>query len=148
MFTTGEESRAHLEQTCAGVLNGNKLCKLYLQYIYPYQLTPSRTLCEHVIHGPWSVCMCSEVKDDSSLVASLPDAFAVYLHLPYMGHTCFLFQQGDERGHFLSVLKTCIRHSSLGKTQTLTRISYSSSTLLPLFETCIISTLQNNMRLI
>ncbi|KAL7386706.1 hypothetical protein ABVT39_012275 [Epinephelus coioides] len=75
VFTTEEESRAHLEQTCAGILNG--------------------------------------VKEDSSSVVSSPDVLAVYLHLPYMGHTCFLFQQEEERDNFLSALKTCIRHGNL-----------------------------------
>ncbi|XP_034744118.1 protein Niban 1-like isoform X2 [Etheostoma cragini] len=75
VFTTEEESRAHLEQTCAGILNG--------------------------------------VKEDSSSVVSSPDVPAVYLHRPYMGHTCFLFQQEAERDNFLSALKTCIRHSNL-----------------------------------
>ncbi|XP_070775445.1 protein Niban 1-like [Enoplosus armatus] len=75
VFTTEEESRAHLEQTCAGILNG--------------------------------------VKEDSSSVVSSPDVFAVYLHLPYAGHTCFLFQQEEERDHFRSALKTCIRHCNL-----------------------------------
>uniref|UniRef100_A0A3B4ULG3 Protein Niban-like n=1 Tax=Seriola dumerili TaxID=41447 RepID=A0A3B4ULG3_SERDU len=75
VLTTEEESRAHLEQTCAGILNG--------------------------------------AKEDSSSVVSSPDEFAVYLHLPYTGHTCFLFQQEEERGHFLSALKTCIRHRNL-----------------------------------
>ncbi|XP_030258564.1 protein Niban 1-like [Sparus aurata] len=75
VFTTEEESRALLEQTCAGVL--------------------------------------SEVKDDTLSVVSSPDVFAVYLHLPYTGHTCFLFQQEEERDHFLSALKTCIRHGNL-----------------------------------
>ncbi|KAK5607078.1 hypothetical protein CRENBAI_008062 [Crenichthys baileyi] len=54
------------------------------------------------------------VKEDSSSSApSSPDVFAVYLHLPYTGHTCFLFQQEDERDHFLSGLKACIRHRNL-----------------------------------
>ncbi|XP_015236363.1 PREDICTED: protein Niban-like [Cyprinodon variegatus] len=55
------------------------------------------------------------VKEDSSSssAASSPDVFAVYLHLPYAGHTCFLFQQEDERNHFLSGLKACIRHRNL-----------------------------------
>ncbi|CAN9503425.1 unnamed protein product [Ophioblennius macclurei] len=75
VFTTEEESRAHLEKTCAGILNG--------------------------------------VKDDSSSGGSPPDVFAVYLHLPYRGHTCFLLQQGEERERFLSALKTCIRHRNL-----------------------------------
>ncbi|RVE62013.1 hypothetical protein OJAV_G00173310 [Oryzias javanicus] len=75
VFTTEEESRAQLEKTCAGLLNG--------------------------------------VKEDSSSVVSSPDTFAVYLHLPYKGYTCFLFQQEGERDHFLSVLKTCIRHQNL-----------------------------------
>ncbi|KAF6727678.1 Protein Niban [Oryzias melastigma] len=75
VFTTEEESRAQLEKTCAGILNG--------------------------------------VKEDSSSVVSSPDTFAVYLHLPYKGYTCFLFQQDGERDHFLSVLKTCIRHQNL-----------------------------------
>ncbi|KAM7401355.1 hypothetical protein PAMA_005516 [Pampus argenteus] len=74
VLTTEQESRALLEQTCAGILNG--------------------------------------VKEDFSSVVS-PDVFAVYLHLPYMGHTCFLFQQEEERDHFLSALKTCIRHCNL-----------------------------------
>lgn len=46
------------------------------------------------------------------------DEFAVYLHLPHTGHSCFLFQQEEERDHFLSGLKTCIRHRNLGKPQT------------------------------
>ncbi|XP_047446703.1 protein Niban 1-like [Mugil cephalus] len=75
VFTTEEESRAHLEKTCAGILNG--------------------------------------VKEDSSSAVSSPDGYAVYLHLPYTGHTCFLFQQVEERDHFLSDLKTCIRHCNL-----------------------------------
>uniref|UniRef100_A0A3P8SS36 Niban 1/2/3 domain-containing protein n=1 Tax=Amphiprion percula TaxID=161767 RepID=A0A3P8SS36_AMPPE len=75
VFTSEEESRAHLDKTCAAILNG--------------------------------------VKEDSSSVMSSPDVFAVYLHLPYMGHTCFLFQQAEERHHFLSGLKTCIRHLGL-----------------------------------
>ncbi|XP_023126496.2 protein Niban 1-like [Amphiprion ocellaris] len=75
VFTSEEESRAHLDKTCAAILNG--------------------------------------VKEDSSSVMSSPDVFAVYLHLPYMGHTCFLFQQAEERHHFLSGLKTCIRHCGL-----------------------------------
>lgn len=75
VLTTEEESRAHQEQTCAGMLNG--------------------------------------VKDDSSSVVSSPDVFAVYLHLPYTGHTCFLFQQERERDRFLSALETCIRHQNL-----------------------------------
>ncbi|XP_074506252.1 protein Niban 1-like [Sebastes fasciatus] len=75
VFTTEEESRAHLEQTCAGILNG--------------------------------------VKEDTSSVVSSPDVIAVYLHQPYMGHTCFLFQQEEERDQFLSALKTCIRHGNL-----------------------------------
>ncbi|XP_038127393.1 protein Niban 1-like [Cyprinodon tularosa] len=49
----------------------------------------------------------------SSSAASSSDVFAVYLHLPYAGHTCFLFQQEDERNHFLSGLKACIRHRNL-----------------------------------
>uniref|UniRef100_A0A8C2Z1V0 Niban 1/2/3 domain-containing protein n=2 Tax=Cyclopterus lumpus TaxID=8103 RepID=A0A8C2Z1V0_CYCLU len=75
VFTTEEESRARLEQTCAGILNGRK--------------------------------------EDSSSVVPSPDVLAVYLHLPYMGHTCFLFQQEEERDNFLSALKTCIRHCNL-----------------------------------
>ncbi|XP_029380046.1 protein Niban-like [Echeneis naucrates] len=75
VLTEEEESRAHLEKKCAGILNG--------------------------------------VKDDSSSVVPSPDEFAVYLHLPYTGHTCFLFQQEEERGHFLSALRTCIRHRNL-----------------------------------
>ncbi|GLD73548.1 protein Niban-like protein, partial [Lates japonicus] len=75
VLTTQEESRAHLEKICAGILNG--------------------------------------VKEDSSSVASSADVFAVYLHLPYTGHACFLFQQEEERDHFLSALKTCIRHCNL-----------------------------------
>lgn len=59
-------------------------------------------------------CVCLGVKEDSSSVVST-DEFAVYLHLPYTGHTCFLFQNEEERGHFLSALKTCIRHRNLGK---------------------------------
>ncbi|MEQ2290835.1 hypothetical protein AMECASPLE_007059, partial [Ameca splendens] len=76
VFTSEEESRAHLEKTCSGILNGVK-------------------------------------EDSSSSVPSSPDVFAVYLHLPYTGHTCFLFQQEDERDHFLSGLKACIRHRNL-----------------------------------
>ncbi|KAM4727895.1 protein Niban 1-like [Anableps anableps] len=52
-------------------------------------------------------------EDSSSSAASSPDMFAVYLHLPYTGHTCFLFQQEDERDHFLSGVKACIRHRNL-----------------------------------
>ncbi|XP_045907005.1 protein Niban 1-like [Micropterus dolomieu] len=75
VFTTEEESKAHLEKTCTGVLNG--------------------------------------VKEDSSSVVPSPDVFAVYLHLPYMGYTCFLFQQKEERDLFRSAVKTCIRHCDL-----------------------------------
>ncbi|KAM3604156.1 uncharacterized protein V6R79_007140 [Siganus canaliculatus] len=75
VFTTEEDSRAHLEQTCAAVLN--------------------------------------DAKEDSSSSLSTQDLFAVYLHLPYRGHTCFLFQKEEERGHFLSALKKCIRHCDL-----------------------------------
>ncbi|XP_061587966.1 protein Niban 1-like isoform X2 [Cololabis saira] len=75
VFTTEDESRAQLEKSCAGILNG--------------------------------------VKEDSSSAALPPDVFAVYLHLPYRGPTCFLFQQENERDHFLSALKTCIRHCNL-----------------------------------
>ncbi|XP_069029323.1 LOW QUALITY PROTEIN: protein Niban 1-like [Embiotoca jacksoni] len=75
VFTTDAESRAHLEKTCAGILNG--------------------------------------VKEDSPPVDSSPDVFAVYLHLPHTGHTCFLFQQEEERDHFLFSLQTCIRHRNL-----------------------------------
>ncbi|XP_029971770.1 protein Niban-like [Salarias fasciatus] len=75
VFTTEEESRAHLEKTCAGILNG--------------------------------------VKEDSSSGVPSPDVSAVYLHLPHRGYTCFLFQQEEERDHFLSALKTCIRHCNL-----------------------------------
>ncbi|CAK6969418.1 protein Niban 1-like [Scomber scombrus] len=75
VLTTEEESRALLERTCAGILNG--------------------------------------VKEDSSSVVSSSNMFAVYLHLPYTGHTCFLFQQEEERDPFLSALKTCIRHCNL-----------------------------------
>ncbi|XP_060940598.1 protein Niban 1-like [Limanda limanda] len=60
--------------------------------------------------------MCAPVlngKEDSSKVVSSPDVIAVYLHLPYTGHACFLFQQEEERDHFLSALKTCIRHRNL-----------------------------------
>ncbi|KAI3374475.1 hypothetical protein L3Q82_006300 [Scortum barcoo] len=80
VFTTEEASRAYLEQTCVGLLNG--------------------------------------VKEDSSSVVSSPDVFAVYLHLPYMGHTCFLFQQDKEQDHFQSALNTCIRHCNLASIQT------------------------------
>ncbi|XP_028987066.1 protein Niban 1-like [Betta splendens] len=55
----------------------------------------------------------SGVKEDSSLVVPSPDVFAVYLHLPYTGHTCFLFKEEEERDHFLSALNTCIRHQNL-----------------------------------
>ncbi|XP_028450152.1 protein Niban [Perca flavescens] len=75
VFTTEEESRAHLEKTCAGILNG--------------------------------------AKEDSSSLVSSPDVPAVYLHRPFTGYTCFLFQQEEERDHFLSALKTCIRHGNL-----------------------------------
>ncbi|KAK2843969.1 hypothetical protein Q5P01_010628 [Channa striata] len=75
VMTTEDESRAHLEQTCAEILNG--------------------------------------VKEDSSSVVPPADTFAVYLHLPYTGHTCFVFQQEEERDHFLSALATCIRHQNL-----------------------------------
>lgn len=54
------------------------------------------------------------VKEDSSSVVPSSDEFAVYLHLPHTGHSCFLFQQEEERDHFLSALKTCIRHRNLG----------------------------------
>ncbi|XP_059200524.1 protein Niban 1-like [Centropristis striata] len=74
VFSSEKESRAHLEHTCAGILNG--------------------------------------VKEDSSS-ASSSSVLAVYLHLPYMGHSCFLFQQEKERDDFLSALKTCIRHGNL-----------------------------------
>lgn len=60
------------------------------------------------------ICVSLGVKEDSSSVVST-DEFAVYLHLPHTGHTCFLFQNEEERGHFLSALKTCIRHRNLGK---------------------------------
>ena len=60
--------------------------------------------------------VCLGVKEDSSPVVSSPDVIAVYLHLPYTGHACFLFQQEEEQDHFLSALKTCIRHRNLGKT--------------------------------
>ncbi|XP_062284639.1 protein Niban 1-like isoform X2 [Scomber scombrus] len=53
------------------------------------------------------------VKEDSSSAVSSSNMFAVYLHLPYTGHTCFLFQQEEERDPFLSALKTCIRHCNL-----------------------------------
>ncbi|XP_028296610.1 protein Niban-like isoform X2 [Gouania willdenowi] len=52
-------------------------------------------------------------REDSSSVVSPPDTFAVYLQLPHRGHSCFLFQQEKERHHFLSHLKTCIRHCNL-----------------------------------
>ncbi|XP_037837931.1 protein Niban 1 isoform X2 [Kryptolebias marmoratus] len=52
------------------------------------------------------------VKEDSSSVASSSDE-SVYLHLPHTGHSCFLFQQEEERDRFLSGLKTCIRHRNL-----------------------------------
>ncbi|XP_034468896.1 protein Niban 1-like isoform X2 [Hippoglossus hippoglossus] len=74
VLTSEQESRAHLEKMCDGILN---------------------------------------VKEDSSPVVSSPDVIAVYLHLPYTGHACFLFQQEEERDHFLSALKTCIRHRNL-----------------------------------
>ncbi|XP_062260162.1 protein Niban 1-like [Platichthys flesus] len=60
--------------------------------------------------------MCAVIlngKEDSSPVVSSPDVIAVYLHLPYTGYACFLFQQEEERDHFLSALKTCIRHRNL-----------------------------------
>nr|XP_046263698.1 protein Niban 1-like [Scatophagus argus] len=75
VFTTEQDSRAHLEETCAAVL--------------------------------------SETKEDSSSAVSPSNTFAVYLHLPYMGHTYFLFQKEEEQDHFLSALKTCIRHCNL-----------------------------------
>ncbi|XP_053185296.1 protein Niban 1-like [Scomber japonicus] len=75
VLTTEAESKALLERTCTGILNG--------------------------------------VKEDSSSVVSSSNMFAVYLHLPYTGYTCFLFQQEEERDHFLSALKTCIRHCNL-----------------------------------
>ncbi|XP_026169956.1 protein Niban 1-like [Mastacembelus armatus] len=75
VVTTAEESRAHLEQTCAGIFNG--------------------------------------VNEESFSVASSSGVFAVYLHPPYTGHTCLLFQQEEERDHFLSALETCIRHQNL-----------------------------------
>ncbi|KAG7525406.1 hypothetical protein JOB18_026479 [Solea senegalensis] len=76
VLITGEESRTHLEQICAGILNGAK-------------------------------------DESSSSVVSSPDVPAVYLHLPYAGYTCFLFQQEEERDHFLSAIKSCIRHCNL-----------------------------------
>ncbi|XP_044223108.1 protein Niban 1-like isoform X2 [Thunnus albacares] len=68
----------------------------------------SRYLLEQTCAG-----ILNGVKEDSSSVVSSPDTFAVYLHLPYTGHTCFLFQKEAERDHFLSALKTCIRHCNL-----------------------------------
>uniref|UniRef100_A0A8C6SJM5 Niban 1/2/3 domain-containing protein n=1 Tax=Neogobius melanostomus TaxID=47308 RepID=A0A8C6SJM5_9GOBI len=53
------------------------------------------------------------VKADSSPAASPPEGFAVHLHLPHTGLYCFLFQHDDERHHFLSALKSCIRHQNL-----------------------------------
>ncbi|XP_058506458.1 protein Niban 1-like [Solea solea] len=76
VLITGEESRTHLEQICAGILNGAK-------------------------------------DESSSSVVSSPEVPAVYLHLPYAGYTCFLFQQEEERDHFLSAIKSCIRHCNL-----------------------------------
>lgn len=52
------------------------------------------------------------MKEDSS-VASNPEGFAVHLHLPHTGLYCFLFQQENEQHHFLSALRSCIRHLNL-----------------------------------
>lgn len=54
------------------------------------------------------------VKEDSSPVTSPSEGFTVYLHLPHIGHNCFLFQNVDQQHHFLSALKSCIRHHNLG----------------------------------
>ncbi|XP_007565182.1 protein Niban [Poecilia formosa] len=96
VFTSEEESRAHLEKICAGILNGVK-------------------------------------EDSSSSAASSPDMFAVYLHVPYTGHTCFLFQQEDERDHFLSGLRACIRHRNLDPWQDLPHESQAYTRALRLY---------------
>ncbi|XP_027875640.1 protein Niban-like [Xiphophorus couchianus] len=96
VFTSEEESRAHLEKICAGILDGVK-------------------------------------EDSSSSGASSPDMFAVYLHLPYTGHTCFLFQQEDERDHFLSGLRACIRHRNLDPWQDLPHESQAYARALRLY---------------
>nr|XP_019968880.1 PREDICTED: protein Niban-like [Paralichthys olivaceus] len=61
--------------------------------------------------------MCAGIlngaKEDSSSVVSSTDVIAVYLHLPYTGHACFLFREEEERDRFLSALKTSIRHRNL-----------------------------------
>lgn len=89
-----------------------------------------------------SLSVFLEGKEDSSSVVSPPDAFAAYLHLPYMGHTCFLFQQEEERDHFLSALKICIRHCNLGKTLTCTIYPLFTLSAVPLFEICSISAIE------
>ncbi|KAM4623658.1 protein Niban 1-like [Polymixia lowei] len=68
----------------------------------------SRTLLDQSCSG-----ILNGVKEDSSSVVSAPGVFPVYLHLPYTGHTYFLFAQEEQRNRFLSALKTCIRHRNL-----------------------------------
>ncbi|XP_029930738.1 protein Niban-like [Myripristis murdjan] len=68
----------------------------------------SRLLLEQTCPG-----LLNGVKGDSSSVVSSPGVFPVFLHLPYTGHTCFLFTQEEQRHHFLSALKTCMRHQNL-----------------------------------
>ncbi|XP_040000691.1 protein Niban 1-like isoform X2 [Xiphias gladius] len=85
--------------------------KLVLQPAGGSVLTTEKESRAHLEH----ICadLLNGVKEDSSSVVSSPDVFAVYLHLPYTGHNCFLFQEEAERDQFLSALTTCIRHRSL-----------------------------------
>lgn len=92
-FSRGSAARVVLQPARGVVFTSEDESRVHLEKI-----------CAGILNG---------VKEDSSSQASSPDAFAVYLHLPYRGHTCFLFQQEDERDLFLSGLKTCIRHRNL-----------------------------------
>lgn len=68
----------------------------------------AQTLLEQMCAG-----ILNGVKEDSSPVTSPSEGFTVYLHLPHIGHNCFLFQNVDQQHHFLSALKSCIRHHNL-----------------------------------
>ncbi|XP_067460983.1 protein Niban 1-like isoform X1 [Thunnus thynnus] len=92
-FKRGSPAKLVLQPAGGRVLNTEKESRYLLEQT-----------CAGILNG---------VKEDSSSVVSSPDMFAVYLHLPYTGHTCFLFQKEGERDHFLSALKTCIRHCNL-----------------------------------
>ncbi|XP_042284201.1 protein Niban 1-like isoform X2 [Thunnus maccoyii] len=92
-FKRGSPAKLVLQPAGGRVLNTEKESRYLLEQT-----------CAGILNG---------VKEDSSSVVSSPDTFAVYLHLPYTGHTCFLFQKEGERDHFLSALKTCIRHCNL-----------------------------------